>query len=95
MQKYTQLTPRSVLTLDASVLDDLPILPANRFDNVQEIRLLGGHKPIPRLHEFISVFRGLRKLDLSHSTLETLPISADDVPQLEILDCAGATLNTL
>lgn len=95
MQTYTPLTPRSVLTLDASVLDDLPILPTNRFDNVQEIRLLGGHKPIPRLHEFISVFRGLRKLDLSHSTLETLPISADDVPQLEILDCAGATLNTL
>ncbi len=94
-QRYTGLMQDSSLLLDGSALEDLPTLPALRWENVRTIMLTPHSLPLLRLREFVSGFSELRRLDLSHSTLKTLPISAGDAPKLEVLECAGSAIETL
>jgi len=85
----------SVLDILGSPVDSLPTLSAEGFTHVRSLHLAGLQAPVEQLRGFISTFRGIDTLDLSHCGLSELPLDADTLPALETLNLHDNPLSSI
>ncbi|XHF31679.1 NEL-type E3 ubiquitin ligase domain-containing protein [Pseudomonas chlororaphis] len=85
----------SVLDILGSPVDSLPTLSAEGFTHVRSLHLAGLEAPVEQLRGFISTFRGIDTLDLSHCGLSELPLDADTLPALETLNLHDNPLSSI